>query len=63
MGVTTLMSFIIVLYGRDNGELGANCNREPSQSCDAVFKARSTVFATLTFEILLYVRRAIFCTW
>ncbi|KAI0345134.1 sodium transport ATPase [Trametopsis cervina] len=54
MGVTTLMSFVIVLYGKDDGNLGANCNREPSASCDAVFKARSTVFATLTFEILLY---------
>ncbi|KAI0093721.1 sodium transport ATPase [Irpex rosettiformis] len=54
MGVTTLMSFIIVLYGKDDGELGSDCNREPSASCDAVYKARSTVFATLTFEILLY---------
>jgi P-type Na+/K+ transporter len=57
MGVTTLMSFIIVLYGKDNGELGMNCNREPSASCNTVFRARSTVFATLTFEILLYVRQ------
>lgn len=59
MGITTLMSFIIVIYGKDNGELGMNCNRAPSPSCDSVFKARSTVFATLTCEILIYVR--LFC--
>ena len=55
MGATSLMSFVIVLYGKADGELGVACNREPSSFCDPVFKARSTVFATLTFEVLLYV--------
>ncbi|KAJ7182704.1 sodium transport ATPase [Mycena crocata] len=54
MGVTTLMNFVIVLHGKNNGELGHDCNREPSESCEVVFRARSTVFATLTFQILLY---------
>ena len=56
MGVTTLLSFIIVVYGKNDGFLGEECNREVSNSCDAVFRARSTVFATLTLQISLYVR-------
>ena len=56
MGVTTLLSFIIVIYGKNDGSLGEECNREVNNTCDAVFRARSTVFATLTFQISLYVR-------
>ena len=56
MGVTTLLSFIIVVYGKNDGFLGEECNREVNNSCDAVFRARSTVFATLTLQISLYVR-------
>ncbi|VDC02384.1 unnamed protein product [Peniophora sp. CBMAI 1063] len=54
MGVTTLLSFIIVVYGKNDGFLGEECNREVNNSCDAVFRARSTVFATLTLQISLY---------
>ncbi|KAI0312395.1 calcium-transporting ATPase 3 [Amylostereum chailletii] len=54
MGITSLLSFVIVVYGRNDGELGMNCNREANEICDVVFRGRSTVFATLTFEILLY---------
>ena len=51
MGATTLLSFVIVIYGKNDGSLGEECNREVNNSCDAVFRARSTVFATLTWQI------------
>ncbi|KAJ8468494.1 hypothetical protein ONZ45_g17219 [Pleurotus djamor] len=54
MGATCLLNFVIVIYGVEHGFLGANCNDEVTPACDAVFRARSTVFATLVFEILLY---------
>ncbi|KAJ2625196.1 hypothetical protein H4R22_004996 [Coemansia sp. RSA 1290] len=34
--------------------MGENCNREYSESCNLVFRARGTVFATLTLAILLH---------
>ncbi|KAF4564451.1 hypothetical protein EYR36_002385 [Pleurotus pulmonarius] len=54
MGATCLLNFVIVIYGIEHGFLGQNCNDEVTFACDAVFRARSTVFATLVFEILLY---------
>uniref|UniRef100_D8PXV2 P-type Na(+) transporter n=1 Tax=Schizophyllum commune (strain H4-8 / FGSC 9210) TaxID=578458 RepID=D8PXV2_SCHCM len=54
MGATCLASFVIVVYGRGNGELGSQCNHAESDECHLVFRGRSTVFATLIFEILLY---------
>ncbi|KAJ8516397.1 hypothetical protein ONZ45_g6285 [Pleurotus djamor] len=54
MGATCLMNFVIVIYGVEDGQLARECNHSPSEACDAVFRARSTVFATLIFEILLY---------
>ncbi|TRM60619.1 hypothetical protein BD626DRAFT_549599 [Schizophyllum amplum] len=54
MGATCLASFVIVVYGRGNGELGSQCNHADSEECRLVFRGRSTVFATLIFQILLY---------
>ncbi|PFH51106.1 hypothetical protein AMATHDRAFT_3370 [Amanita thiersii Skay4041] len=54
MGVTCLLSFVIVVYGANDGFLGRQCNHEHNPECYAVFRARSTVFATLIFQILLY---------
>ncbi|KAF9452467.1 sodium transport ATPase [Macrolepiota fuliginosa MF-IS2] len=54
MGATSLLSFIIVVYGRYDVQLGQGCNRDASPDCRIVFRARSTVFATLVFQILLY---------
>lgn len=45
---------MIIVYGKNNGELGTDCNHEESDSCRVVFRARSAVFATLIFQILLY---------
>ena len=49
-----LRKFVIIVYGKNNGELGTDCNHEESDSCRVVFRARSAVFATLIFQILLY---------
>ncbi|GLB44749.1 putative cation transport ATPase (P-type) (TC 3.A.3) family protein [Lyophyllum shimeji] len=54
MGATSLLSFIIVVYGVGNGNLAQHCNHALSEGCDTVFRARSTAFATLIFQILLY---------
>lgn len=53
MGICTLMTFIIVVYGMYDGELGRDCNRFYSDSCIPVFRARAAVFAELTWLILL----------
>lgn len=49
-----LSQFIIVVYGRYDGNLGSGCNHDANEVCSVVFRARSTVFATLIFQILLY---------
>ena len=53
MGVLTLMTFVIVVYGANNGTLGHNCNREYGEGCGPVFRARAAVFAELTWLILI----------
>ncbi|KAL5345665.1 potassium/sodium eff [Pseudogymnoascus australis] len=53
MGVCTLMTFVIIIYGVNDGNLGHDCNRSYSTSCDAVFRARAAVFAELTWLILI----------
>ncbi|KAI1840606.1 hypothetical protein JX266_013210 [Neoarthrinium moseri] len=53
MGVLTLMTFVIVVYGANGGALGADCNKAWSESCRPVFRARATVFAELTWLILI----------
>lgn len=54
MGATSLLNFVIVVYGKNNADLGQGCNHDNSPGCNVVFRARSTVFATLIFQILLY---------
>jgi len=55
MGITVMIAFVVVLWGRYNGDLGTECNRaDPDGDCVYVFRARSTVFATLILEILLF---------
>lgn len=54
MGIICLLNFIVVVYGYGNGQLGENCNKEYNPSCEVVYKARGTVFTTLTLMILLH---------
>ncbi|KAI4860995.1 potassium/sodium eff [Hypoxylon rubiginosum] len=53
MGILTLMTFVIIIYGVNNGQLGVNCNTLYSEECVPVFRARATVFAELTWLILI----------
>jgi potassium/sodium efflux P-type ATPase len=53
MGIATLMTFVIVVYGRYDGNLGHECNHSYSEACEAVFRARAAVFAELTWLILV----------
>ncbi|KAL8850311.1 MAG: hypothetical protein Q9221_004726 [Calogaya cf. arnoldii] len=53
MGTCTLLTFVIIIYGPGNADLGVDCNRYYSQSCTTVFRARAAVFAELTWLILV----------
>ncbi|KAK0736109.1 hypothetical protein B0T21DRAFT_383747 [Apiosordaria backusii] len=53
MGATTLSTFVIVVFGKYNGQLGRDCNKHFSEECIPVFRARAAVFAELTWMILL----------
>ncbi|KAK8054841.1 potassium/sodium efflux P-type ATPase [Apiospora rasikravindrae] len=47
-----LVTFSLVVFGFGDGSLGENCNKDYSASCDTVFRARATTFATLTWFAL-----------
>ncbi|KAK8875261.1 Sodium transport ATPase 5 [Apiospora arundinis] len=47
-----LATFSLVVYGFGDGDLGVDCNGHYSASCDTVFRARATTFATLTWFAL-----------
>lgn len=53
MGTCTLLTFVIIVYGPGNGELGFDCNRGFNEDCSIVFQARAAVFAELTWLILI----------
>lgn len=52
-GILCLISFVIVVYGAGHGNLGEDCNAEWNGSCDVVFRGRATVFAVLSFLLLV----------
>jgi Na+-exporting ATPase len=47
-----LAAFSLVMFGFGDGNLGENCNKSYSDSCDTVFRARATTFACLTWFAL-----------
>ena len=57
MGTCTILTFVIIIYGAYDGNLGHECNarynNDPETSCDPVFRARAAVFAELTWLILI----------
>ncbi|KAK8056967.1 potassium/sodium efflux P-type ATPase [Apiospora rasikravindrae] len=53
MGTLTLMTFVIVVYAANGGNLGHGCNETFSEECRPVFRARAAVFAELTWLILI----------
>ncbi|KAG8676797.1 hypothetical protein FPOAC1_002805 [Fusarium poae] len=54
MLISILGSSAIVLYGFNSHGLGHDCNSTYSESCEGVFSARSTAFATMTWDFLLF---------
>jgi len=55
MGTCTLLTFVIIIYGVNNYNLGVDCNRSwnDGETCGPVFRARAAVFAELTWLILI----------
>lgn len=52
MASLCLSSFLLVVYGFGNGDLGSGCNAGWSQECETVFRARATTFVSLTWFAL-----------
>lgn len=48
-----LAAFTLPMYAWENGDLGLDCNRGYSDSCEAVFRARGTTFVVLSWCSLL----------
>ncbi|SCV02508.1 LAME_0H02102g1_1 [Lachancea meyersii CBS 8951] len=48
-----LACFVSILYGKDGGQLGSNCNNKYSESCQYVFRGRAAAFATMTWCALI----------
>lgn len=46
-------SFTTVVYGKDGGNLGFNCNKSYNETCHDVFRGRSSAFAVMTWCALI----------
>jgi potassium/sodium efflux P-type ATPase len=53
MGALCMVTFVIIVYGANDGNLGNSCNQRYSEACEAVFRARAATFAELTWMILI----------
>ncbi|EGC41621.1 sodium transport ATPase [Histoplasma capsulatum var. duboisii H88] len=53
MGSLCLLAFVAVVYGAGGANLGDSCNQEWNQTCEVVFRARATTYATITFLLLV----------
>ncbi|KAF7587315.1 hypothetical protein BBP40_007400 [Aspergillus hancockii] len=55
MGSLCLVAFVCVIYGKGAGvvSMGHDCNEGWNASCQVVFRARATTYATLTFLLLI----------
>ncbi|KAI5957889.1 hypothetical protein CANMA_004372 [Candida margitis] len=53
MAACCLAAFVVILYGKGNGELGSDCNTGSGEMCKLVFQSRSGAFAAFTWCALL----------
>ncbi|KAF8658396.1 hypothetical protein AX16_002004 [Volvariella volvacea WC 439] len=53
MAALCLASFSLVVFGFGDGQLGEGCNDRFHESCELVFRARSTTFTCLTWFALI----------
>ncbi|KAG4304941.1 hypothetical protein PORY_001616 [Pneumocystis oryctolagi] len=51
--IICLVSYVIVVWGYGNGNLGVFCNDFYNPSCEYVYRGRSTTFVELTWMILI----------
>ncbi|KZV90278.1 potassium/sodium eff, partial [Exidia glandulosa HHB12029] len=49
-------TFVGIVWGDGNGNLGVDCNGSYNETCDAVFRARGAIFVELTWLLLI-------CAW
>jgi P-type Na+/K+ transporter len=54
LGIPPLLSFVIIVYAIGGGNLGDDCDNGADNSCNIVYKARGTVFVSLTVLILIH---------
>lgn len=54
MAGCVLSSFTLVIFAFHSGDLGVDCNLSYSASCEPVFRARATCYATMTWIFLLF---------
>jgi len=52
MSALCLASFVLIVFGFGDGNLGVGCNRAFSESCETVYRARATTFTCLTWFAL-----------
>jgi len=52
MSALCLSSFVVVVFGFGDGDLGMGCNNHMDESCLTVFRARATTFTCLTWFAL-----------
>lgn len=53
MACACMGTFTSIIYGKEGGNLGSDCNDKDSAACHGVFRARSATFATMTWCALI----------
>ena len=48
MGCLCLASYVIVIFGAGDGDLGFDCNENYNPTCSLTYRARGTAYSTLT---------------
>ena len=54
MSACILGSFVVVLFGFNNGDFGRDCNIAYSPSCRGVFRARATAYTSMMWIFLVF---------
>lgn len=54
MAATLLSSFSIVMFGFYDGHFGENCNTDYSESCEGVFRSRTTCFTVMMWAFAVF---------
>jgi P-type Na+/K+ transporter len=63
MGCLCLVSYVVVIFGFGNGDLGEDCNENFNDSCDLPYRARGTAYSILTVLLSVMALEAKHLTW